>query len=528
MALPPRTRIGNFKILKTLGFGGFGVTYVAWDAGLERTVVLKECFPAAICYRDERGVLCPRDESLGELYAQAMLDMRREACTLAKLNHEAIVRVYDVFESSGALYYVMPWLEGGSLSEKMQEAAAAGRMVDAAEAQKWLLRLLDGLSYLHEQGILHRDIKPSNIMFDEKGLPVLIDFGAAVQFVAETVTMGEFTAGYAAPEQVAGKGKVGPCTDLYALAATWYEVLGGCRPEAAVSRLLQDDLPPLELPGVSKVLVASIMRNLSLRADERCESAEAWRDWLLGAVRPPLPPTAGPKRLRAIVGGLVGLAVVGGGVLAWYSMSGEQAAPAESRSQKTAEALLPQPVNDIELVPTEEEKLYQRYCEQNQLQELKNKILQNASKAEELRNKREDAVKKWLTSVRNELEESPEKMKLFTATGPSVEALMFYLKYERHAKSMDEACDNEVNLMMRENTDIRMTLMEKCHEPLRHFVGIKPNEVSVLLTFMNRLKEEFLEPVSGEEIYTNKKVWYASYALAKLREELIKKREASK
>lgn len=93
---------------------------------------------------------------------------------------------------------------------------------------------------------------------------------------------------------------------------------------------------------------------------------------------------------------------------------------------------------------------------------------------------------------------------------------------------MDEACDNEVNLMMRENADIRMTLMEKCHEPLRHFVGIKPNEVSVLLSFMNRLKEEFLEPVSGEEIYTHKKVWYASYALEKLRKELIEKRKASK
>ena len=100
--LPPRTVIGNYKILKTLGRGGFGVAYVAWDIQLERNVVLKECFPTAICRREEDGTIRPLRAELEAHYLQAMADMQREARTLAKLNHERIVRVYEVLSLGAA------------------------------------------------------------------------------------------------------------------------------------------------------------------------------------------------------------------------------------------------------------------------------------------------------------------------------------------------------------------------------------------------------------------------------------------
>lgn len=286
--LPPRTVIGNYKILKTLGRGGFGVAYVAWDIQLERNVVLKECFPAALCRRDEDGTIRPLRAELEAHYLQAMADMHREARTLAKLNHERIVRVYEVFESRGGLYYVMPWLEGGSLREKMEEAADAGQPIAAQTAIQWLLAVLEGLQYLHDKGIVHRDIKPSNIMFNEHEHPVIIDFGASVMHAATTVTQGEFSVDYAAPEQISGKGAPFAGTDLFALAATTYELLSGCMPESTLRRMLKDELVPIDsLPGMESLpqpLVQFVMQNLQLSPAARDKSAAYWREVLLGVL----------------------------------------------------------------------------------------------------------------------------------------------------------------------------------------------------------------------------------------------------
>ena len=342
--LPPRTVIGNYKILKTLGRGGFGVAYVAWDIQLERNVVLKECFPAALCRRDEDGTIRPLRAELEAYYLQAMADMQREARTLAKLNHERIVRVYEVFESRGGLYYVMPWLEGGSLREKMEEAADAGQPIAAQTAIQWLLAVLEGLQYLHDKGIVHRDIKPSNIMFNEHEHPVIIDFGASVMHAATTVTQGEFSADYAAPEQISGKGAPFAGTDLFALAATTYELLSGCMPEAALRRMLKDELVPIDsLPGMESLpqpLVQFVMQNLQLSPAARDKSAAYWREVLSGmVVCKPLPQPRPVRRWVWYAGAVVTLAAIVGIGVSMLPNTSAPTDPQPEQAQSSVEAL---------------------------------------------------------------------------------------------------------------------------------------------------------------------------------------------
>lgn len=333
VALPPGALLGNYKLLKVLGQGGFGISYIAWDTQLRRNVVLKECFPMGMCSRDmESGEIVPLPHAPAQLYRRAMDSLRKEAQTLASLNHERIVRVYDVFESHGSIFYVMPWLEGGSLRERMDEAATGKNPLLAEKVVEWLIYLLDGLAYLHNKGIYHRDIKPGNILFDERGLPVLIDFGAALNMpeVTVTITQGEFSYAYASPEQITGKGKIGPWTDLYALAVTWYELISGVMAESAGCRLMQDDVVPLSDMKLSQAwpreLLASVDRNLRLSPGERCLTAVQWKEWLERG-KPRGLKNAGSFRKNMVYGG-VAVALVGGvGVWMWQQQQKEGLKP---------------------------------------------------------------------------------------------------------------------------------------------------------------------------------------------------------
>lgn len=282
-ALPSGAQLGQYRLIEAASQGGFGILYRAWDEKLNRPVAVKECFPASICRRDpQTGVVRPHTESLRANYETALEDVYEEAQTLAGLHHAQVVPVYDIFRAAGSLFYVMPWLEGGSLRDKI----ASGQTVPAEKTLRWLLSLLSALEYLHSRQIIHRDIKPGNIMFDADGKPVLVDFGSALNRATkvDTTTQGEFSPVYAAPEQVSGKGKIGPWSDLYSLAATWYELLAGMQPEPAQQRLVQDDLRPLPLGRT--VLEQSIMQNLALEAPARCQSAREWQDWLLRGAAP--------------------------------------------------------------------------------------------------------------------------------------------------------------------------------------------------------------------------------------------------
>lgn len=283
--LPAGTLVeGRYKLLKAIGQGGFGITYIGWDKKLERRVAVKECFPVGLCYRDEMQLrpLTPKAESF---YLKALNDQMREAHTLAGLHHERVVQIFDVVGGNGGIFCVMEWLEGGSLRERMDEAESTP--ITPEQAETWLRCLLEGLEYLHGNGVIHRDIKPENILFDASGNPVLVDFGAALNRGLNTTATsghGAFSPTYAAPEQVTGKGEVGAWTDLYALAATWYELLTGVKPEPAEKRLMEDDLVPLPAMQLrvhaARPVLDFLQRNLSLKPARRCRYAKEGLSWL--------------------------------------------------------------------------------------------------------------------------------------------------------------------------------------------------------------------------------------------------------
>ncbi|MCQ2365711.1 MAG: protein kinase [Akkermansia sp.] len=341
-ALPPGTFLGEnkkYKILGVCGQGGFGITYAGWDFSLERNVAVKECFPQEICVRDgDTAAIAPRTPALQDAYLMAMADLQKEARLLARLNHPNIVQVYDVFAANGSLFCVMHWLEGDTLRDRLDAAEAADAPIPQEQAEEWLRLLLDALGYMHAQGIIHRDIKPENIMFDEGGRPVLVDFGSAVNIsrLTHTLTQGAFSAAYAAPEQLSGKGEIGPWTDFYSLAATWYEVFSNCAAEETVRRMMEDSLKPLERLVPARVhaaprMAAGIMCNLELRAAARCRSAAEWLAMLDGKAKP---------RRKGKRRGLLWVCALAAAVLGWC-VGGPNAAPhgqdEESHAAETAD-----------------------------------------------------------------------------------------------------------------------------------------------------------------------------------------------
>ena len=488
VALPPQTYIGNFRILKVLGQGGFGITYVAWDANLQRTVVLKECFPVELCRRDEDGVLRPRAPRLEPLYRQAIADMKQEARTLAQLNHERIVRVYDTFEMQGGVFYVMPWMEGGTLAEYMEEEAAEGRLPDAEKALGWLRELLEGLVYLHGKGIIHRDIKPSNIVFDEEGRIALIDFGAAVHCASEsTITQGQYSHGYGAPEQVTGKGQPGPFTDLYSLAATWYELLSGSAPEPSLNRLLKDDLVPLQgllsrlkfprgkAPALE--MVESVMRNLRLLPEDRCQSAGQWLEWLQESVAPPSLRFRQWKRaLRrhalAWGGWVVGAAFAA--VLGWYVAQPEPTVP-----QQTA---APQPAETLTF-----EEVYEEFARQNDLEAFSEYMLSFVTR---FRNLRDETRRAAQALVR----EAAEKIVGMTPKERE-EYVSAWGEFYKKELALRNAYYEQQGKLMSEFGKKSGRLRSLCERPMNHIQGLTPAHLVHIPALAEKLRVELLEPV---------------------------------
>ncbi len=284
-SLPDGFKVGGFKLEKVIGQGGFGITYLATDLNLDQEVAIKEYYPREFANRDStltiHAVGNTQDRETFEWGLNRFLD---EARILAKLNHPNVVAVKQFFQANGTAYLVMEYCVGKPLDEIIRDHGPLNK----EELTPILNSLLDGVEHVHENDFLHRDIKPANIFIRENGSPVLLDFGAAKNEMtshSRSVT-SLATAGYAPFEQYSTKGKQGPWSDVYGLAATIYRAITGIKPQDAPDRILEDQVVPcatLLQAKFDRSLLVAIDKAMSVRPEHRPQTINEFRSLISSA-----------------------------------------------------------------------------------------------------------------------------------------------------------------------------------------------------------------------------------------------------
>ncbi|MBX7240239.1 MAG: serine/threonine protein kinase [Bacteroidia bacterium] len=265
---------GKYEILRTLGQGGFGITYLAKHQLLGE-VVVKELFLYNSCTRkaDRQTVDTAIDKTLFETFKKKFLE---EARLLVKFKEvKGISTVLDFFEENNTVYFSMEYIQAVSLADYV---LSKGKLSEK-EAIKYILQVSRDLEVVHRQGVLHRDIKPQNILLTPEGKTVLIDFGIAREFeegnTAHHTTY--FTPGYAAPEQMTESDKRGAYTDIYSLGATLYFLLTAQHPQTLGQISINGYVPVRSVnPAVSEGLNRIITQSMELRREKRYQSLNEW------------------------------------------------------------------------------------------------------------------------------------------------------------------------------------------------------------------------------------------------------------
>ncbi len=291
--------VGRYRVQSMIGSGGMAVVYRAEDTVLGRLVALK---------------------TLRDRYAEDpiyRIRFRQEARAMALLDHENIVRIYDIYRDGQLPFIVAEYVDGNDVGTLIEKRGRLSELLTLSLAEQ----VLRALSYAHRRGIVHRDIKPSNILNTWDGTVKVADFGIARMIEDEESETGEIvgSARYMSPEQLSGK-EVTPQSDIYSVGILLYHCLTGEPPFAGdlkslvKSQLHEAPRPPRELnKKISPHVETVILKALSKDPKDRYPSADAMLDALRGNSTGPLGRRATGGKKLLVAAALALLVVFGGG-----------------------------------------------------------------------------------------------------------------------------------------------------------------------------------------------------------------------
>ena len=287
---------GKYLVGRTLGRGGFGVTYLGLELELNIKVAIKEYFPGSLSSRTSSSSMI-RVNSSGqddfERFMKGREAFQKEAQNLALFNSPSIAHVREFFRENNTAYIVMDYVDGQGLSDEIKRL---GRM-PWERVVLLMMPLMRELDKLHKKNLLHRDIKPDNIRIvkdrdsGEERL-VLLDFGAA-RFYVSTELSGNYTAivthGYAPLEQYKMRSRQGPYTDVYSLCATMYKAITGETPPPSLDLIDGEErLMPFEDFGlkIPKAIEETILHGMALQGRNRPQTMQELYDEFEAALGP--------------------------------------------------------------------------------------------------------------------------------------------------------------------------------------------------------------------------------------------------
>jgi serine/threonine protein kinase len=280
--LPPHTTLmDRFTIGRALGYGGYSVTYLAWDSSEQRKTVVKEYLPGGMITRSFGNpmalILTP---DLQPIFDHGLSLFVREAEAVQSMGKSGhFYESYAIFRQNGTAYQALEWLEGMDFATYMQRHPGG---ISVELALRMLLPVVEGLERAHALGITHENLAPSNIFLTRSAQVKTLDFGHARRFLRRQVPQLEFGIkdGYAAEEQYRPDGSVGPWTDLYSIACIFYFALSGKTPPPSPERAARDYLTPLAVPNSD--VHNAVLRGMQVHGPLRFASMEDFHRALMG------------------------------------------------------------------------------------------------------------------------------------------------------------------------------------------------------------------------------------------------------
>ena len=271
---------GRYVLGKTLGKGGFSITYTAYDSRTDSVVAVKEFFPSDIAKRNADGIIVTARTNKEEaVYKQGMKHFYEEAQILSSLRHPNIVNIYNLYSENGTVYYTMEYLRGSDLRQFVN---SKGGKIKEEDLIPIIACVAEALQTVHENRLLHRDIAPDNIFLSEDGTVKLIDFGAAkdIGISGNKSFSIILKQGFAPMEQYQRRGNQGPWTDIYALGSTMYYCLNGKMPPFAAERI-NDPVLKIECSDNMALLISDAM---ALKPEDRIRSIKEFKQRLFSVI----------------------------------------------------------------------------------------------------------------------------------------------------------------------------------------------------------------------------------------------------